>query len=78
MANLDLDSLPSKGEPVVFKHKGAEFDMVVTNARIRYGQVDVQIAPFTAGRGSFWVTYESVRLPSMNADNSPVEKALVS
>ncbi len=74
MANLDLDSLPSKGEAVVFQHKGASFDMVVTNARIRYGQVDVQIAPLSNGHGSFWVTYESVKI--MN--DSVVEKALAS
>lgn len=57
MANLDLDKLPKKGESFNFTHRGASFQMTVLNARIRYGQIDVLIAP-VAGDGSFWVRYE--------------------
>jgi len=75
MSNLDLDSLPKKGESVLFLHKGVTFPMTVTNARIRYGQVDVQVTP-VLGEGSMWVTYNSVKIA--NTDNAPnvVEKAL--
>ena len=68
---IDLNSLPKKGEEVVFTHKGARFQMTVLNARIRYGQIDVELEPLH-GTGSFWVTYNSVK------PKTPVEAALAS
>ena len=59
MNTLNLDTLPKKGESVVFKHRGATFQVVIQNARIRYGQIDVEISP-VAGTGSFWVKYEGL------------------
>ena len=53
---LDLNNLPQKGKAVIFKHRGAEFQMTILNARIRYNKVDVEISP-VAGTGSFWVEY---------------------
>lgn len=56
---LNLDTLPKKGEAVTFKHRGAEFQMVINNARLRYGQIDVEISP-VAGSGAFWVRYDNL------------------
>ena len=64
MTNLNLDTLPKKGDTFVFKLRGAEFYMTIENARIRYGQVDVLISP-VAGKGSFWVRYESTATPEV-------------
>jgi hypothetical protein len=75
MANLDLDSLPKKGEAVIFNHRGASIQMIVENARIRYGQVDVLLSP-VAGSGTFWVTYASVKTSNDTNAPTPVEKAL--
>lgn len=60
---LNLDNLPKKGDAFTFKHRGASFQMVITNARIRYGQIDVQVSP-VAGDGGFWVRYEKTATPS--------------
>ena len=57
---LNLDNLPKKGEAVTFVFRGTRFQMVVNEARIRYGQIDVRISP-VAGEGSFWVRYDSVK-----------------
>ncbi len=75
MANLDLDNLPQKGEPGQFKNKGASFQVTILKARIRYGVVDVLVEPLH-GSGSFWITYEKVRI--MNDAVTPVEAALLS
>ncbi len=69
---IDLNSLPKKGEAVLFNHRGASIQMVVENARIRYGQIDVLLSP-VAGTGSFWVTYASVK-----ATPTPIDTALAS
>ncbi len=71
--NIDLDSMPKRGEAVLFNHRGASIQMIVENARIRYGQVDVKLSP-VAGTGSFWVTYASVKTVTA----TPVESALAS
>lgn len=60
MSELNLDTLPKKGDSFTFKHRGAEFVMEILNARIRYGQIDVQVKPVN-GNGSFWVRYESTK-----------------
>jgi len=75
MANIDLDSLPKKGEAVTFTHRGAHIQMIVENARIRYGQIDVLLSP-VAGSGSFWVTYASVKTMNDVSAPTPVEQAL--
>lgn len=57
---LNLDNVPKKGETVTFVLRGARFDMVIQEARIRYGDIDVRISP-VAGSGAFWVRYSSVK-----------------
>lgn len=57
---LNLDNLPKKGESVTFKTRGATFQMVIENARIRYGKIDVLVSP-VAGTGSFWVRYDNLK-----------------
>lgn len=72
MAEINLDNLPKKGEVVTFQHRGASFQMRITNARIRYGQIDVQIAPVD-GAGSFWVTYASLTKTTASKVNENAE-----
>ena len=56
---LDLDNLPQKGKVVTYKHRGAEFQMTIVEARIRYGKIDVALQPVN-GNGAFWVRFDKL------------------
>lgn len=58
---LDLKNLPRKNQLVTYKNRGAEFQMRILEARVRYGQIDVHLTPIN-GTGSFWVRYDSVKV----------------
>ena len=74
MLNIDLNTLPKKGDNIVFNHRGASFQMTVQDARIRYGEIDVKIAPLH-GTGAFWVRYSTVKSV---VEVTPVDAALAS
>lgn len=67
MLKIDLNNLPRKNDKVSLTLRGAKFDMIVNDARIRYGQVDVELTP-VSGTGTFWVRYDSVN----HADATPL------
>lgn len=60
MSLLNLNELPKVGEAVNYQHRGGTFQMVVKEARIRYGKIDVFISP-VAGDGGFWVRYDGLK-----------------
>lgn len=53
---LNLSALPSVGEIVSVKFKGASFNAKVLDARIRYGNIDALVEP-VSGSGKFWTVY---------------------
>lgn len=53
---LNLSNLPSVGEVIAVKFKGASFNARVIDARIRYGNVDALVEPIN-GSGQFWTVY---------------------
>lgn len=63
MTSLNLDNIPKKGEALTYKTRGASFQMIVQDARIRYGKIDVLVSPL-AGSGAFWVRYDNLKQPT--------------
>lgn len=46
-----------------YEVKGMIFDVTITDARTRFGSVDVEITP-TSGKGTQWVSRDSVKITS--------------
>jgi hypothetical protein len=49
------------GEIAIYPVKEMEFEVEIIDARTRFGNVDVEIAPVT-GNGSSWVSRDSIRI----------------
>lgn len=70
MKSFNLDELANLvGKEFRYNVRGAEFLVTASDARIRYGTLDLLVSP-VSGAGSFWVARKSVVLTEVSSARS--------